>query len=577
MEARARSASRPAHRMAKDEQSAIEAYRSEAVRAQCDAADGRWSIAGVLALGALVRFAGLTVGLSGTAVGDEPSVVQHAMAFGSGDLNPHYFVYPAFYMYVLFAVFGLYYAVGRLAGLFDSAESFATAFLTDAGPVYLLGRLVSATAGLAAVWVLYRFVQEAFGFRAALLSSLFLALNPFHVWDSHFAIADAPMVLTIVLALWAIDRVCEKARPLDYLLAGGAIGLGAATKYIPVLLVIPLIVAHFWQSGLAFWRASLQDRRLWLGLAAVLVVFFFATPFTVLDASSALGHIQERIFESTSGPSQNRIIWTKLLVQYGPLFLAMVCLGGWIVVRSGTFRERMLLVFPLLFLGIAAVRGYWATRYFSPVMPVACILVALALVRIGQRWPVLSQGNALALMVAVILAVPAWAVIQDVRHLQQPTSRELATAWVKSSIPAGTKLVVDPYFRFPLAPQAIEEKLRLVEQRLGRKARLVAQALRLQLKNASPGQGYYILPSRNYPESASFGMVDRQDVYNVQEYLKRGAEYFVIGLPRYGEFEAEQYQVFYRDLSRCCQVVYEVPPGPDPRVSPPVRIYRVVR
>jgi hypothetical protein len=210
-------------------------------------------------------------------------------------------------------------------------------------------------------------------------------------------------------------------------------------------------------------------------------------------------------------------------------------------------------------------------------MPVACIFAALGLLRLGLRWPVLARGGVLAAVVAVTLAIPSWAVAQDINHLREPTTREQASSWIKANLPAGAKLVTDPFFRLPLAVPAIEEKLAMVETRPGAKARLVAKVLRVQLKNARPGTGYYVLASRNYPESPSFGIVDQRDYYSVQDYLDRGAEYFAVGLPRYGEVEAQQYRVFYGDLDRCCDVLHEIPAGADPRIAPPVRIYRVRR
>src|SRR4051812_48589250 len=51
---------------------------------------------------------------------DETTLVRVALKFGSGDLNPHFFNYPSFMMYVMFVLDGLYFAVGRVAGWFHS-------------------------------------------------------------------------------------------------------------------------------------------------------------------------------------------------------------------------------------------------------------------------------------------------------------------------------------------------------------------------------------------------------------------------------------------------------------------------
>lgn len=537
-----------------------------------------WTVGLVLAVAALVRVIGLKAGLSGAAVGDEPSVVQHALAFGSGDLNPHYFVYPAFHMYVLFALFAGYYAVGRLIGLFDSAQSFGRAFLVDGAPFYLLARVASVAAGVAAVWVLYQFARRLFGDRGGLLAAAFLALNPFLVWDSHFAIAEAPMVLFLTLGAWAIDRVYRWGRSQDYLWAGLVIGLGTATKYLPILLVVPLLAAHLWrQARGGRWWEALAHRRLWLAAGMVAVTFFIGSPFTVLDAWFALAQINERVFESVSSPSQNRIILLKVLGDYGVPFLVLVGAGAWLAARRGGPRERLLLIFPAVYLTLAVVRGYWATRYFSPFMPFACLLAALAMVEAGRRWPRLAEWRYLALATAAVLAIPTWAVARDVRLLTGGTTRERATAWVEANVKPGSALVTDPFFRFAPTAETIRAKLDVLERQPGPKARLVAQALHLQEGARFTRPRYRLIFSRNYPDSSVFGIADRRDYFSVPDYLERGAEYFVIGLPRYGEFDADLYQAFYGDLARCCDVLHEIPPTGDPRLGPPVRIYRVRR
>src|SRR3989304_1548012 len=79
-----------------------------------------------------------------------------AMAFGTGDLNPHYFIYPSLYMYVLFIVYGMTYIGGRLLGAFGSTDDFIRLFFTDAPIFYLPGRLIAAFGGVATGWMVYK-------------------------------------------------------------------------------------------------------------------------------------------------------------------------------------------------------------------------------------------------------------------------------------------------------------------------------------------------------------------------------------------------------------------------------------
>jgi len=98
----------------------------------------------ILLLALSVRLLGINYGLPYVLYPDEAVIVNHAMAFGTGDLNPHYFIYPSLYMYVLFIVYGMTYIGGRLLGAFGSTDDFIRLFFTDATIFYLPGRLIAA-------------------------------------------------------------------------------------------------------------------------------------------------------------------------------------------------------------------------------------------------------------------------------------------------------------------------------------------------------------------------------------------------------------------------------------------------
>ena len=55
---------------------------------------------------AWLRVPGLAFGLPAVYNPDEIAIMSRALAFAKGDLNPHNFLYPTFYFYVLFAWVG---------------------------------------------------------------------------------------------------------------------------------------------------------------------------------------------------------------------------------------------------------------------------------------------------------------------------------------------------------------------------------------------------------------------------------------------------------------------------------------
>ena len=67
----------------------------------------RIGLFGVLAVALGLRLIGLRYGLPYVYNPDEVSIMSRALAFAKGDLNPHNFLYPSLYFYVLFAWEGL--------------------------------------------------------------------------------------------------------------------------------------------------------------------------------------------------------------------------------------------------------------------------------------------------------------------------------------------------------------------------------------------------------------------------------------------------------------------------------------
>ena len=74
----------------------------------------------ILALAEWLRATGLSFGLPAVYNPDEVAIMSRALGFAKGDLNPHNFLYPTFYFYVLFAWVGASFVVQWLLGMVSS-------------------------------------------------------------------------------------------------------------------------------------------------------------------------------------------------------------------------------------------------------------------------------------------------------------------------------------------------------------------------------------------------------------------------------------------------------------------------
>ena len=82
--------------------------------------------------------------------------MARALSFARGTLNPHNFLYPTFYFYVLFAWVGVYLAWVWLSGRVASISALQQLYFTDPTGIYTAGRALGVAAGTATIAVLYR-------------------------------------------------------------------------------------------------------------------------------------------------------------------------------------------------------------------------------------------------------------------------------------------------------------------------------------------------------------------------------------------------------------------------------------
>ena len=149
-------------------------------------------IAAILAVALALRLWGVPYGLPNLYNWDEPTVVNRAVRFGGGDLNPHFFYYPTLWMYLLAIVFGGYFAVGRLSGHFHSASDFVVEYLAHPTSTYLIARVATALAGVATVWLVYRIGMRLMGREVGILAAALLSVSVIHVAYSQQVIDYMP-------------------------------------------------------------------------------------------------------------------------------------------------------------------------------------------------------------------------------------------------------------------------------------------------------------------------------------------------------------------------------------------------
>jgi Dolichyl-phosphate-mannose-protein mannosyltransferase len=412
------------------------------------------ALAALLVISLLIRLWGIKQGLPYSYNADEAThFVPRAIAFLSQDLNPHYFLNPPAYSYLLYVVFELW---------FGSADAIRHAYTTDPTAVFVVARVVVAVLGTAAVWLTYlagaRLLDRAIG----LLAAAILAFGFLPVFYSHLALNDVPTLAPVALALYGIAGVLRLGRRRDYAIAGVGIGLAAATKYTGGITLVCLLAAFACDA--VGGRMATAARRFALAVVLALVAFLVANPYAALDphafftgvnqqASLAAGTEPVKL-GSNPGSGIDYYLWTFTWgLGWGPTIAALGG-AGLLLVRRRIAMALVLLPAPIAFIVFMGDQQRFFGRWLLPVFPIVAILGAYGAVELARalsrpRPPEARRGRLATLLAAAIVAVLmlGQSVVADLhndRVLSRPDTRNLVRAWMVAHVPAGAKVVIEP-------------------------------------------------------------------------------------------------------------------------------------
>jgi hypothetical protein len=415
-----------------------------------------WILAGIVMLAAVLRGVGIGYGLPSVYNPDEVAILNRALAFSSGDLNPHNFVYPTLYFYVLFAWEGLWFLVGHVAGVYASLAAFERSFFVDPTFIYLAGRVLTVVCGVLTVVAVYRLGARLFDRVTGLGAALILAVAPLAVRDAHYIKHDVPVTLLIVLThvvLAGLVRDPSRDRPRGWMLAGAIAGLAMSVHYYAIVLVVPMVVAALLAPVTGGSRTTAVVRRVVPAGLACAAAVVLTSPFLFLDLGRALQDVT----------SNHDIVMGRVTTWFGaaPFYLGwlardatgvvvfVLAIAGVAVAAAVDGRRALLAVtFPVAFLFFVA-NTFPASRYLNAVVPFVALFAARTMAQFAAARP------ATRLVAGVVLAlatVPAGLTSLHIdRFFRQTDTRTLALRWIERDVPSGTSVLVQPY-SVPLRP-----------------------------------------------------------------------------------------------------------------------------
>ena len=398
-----------------------------------------WLLGLILLLALSLRVWGITFGLPGIDHGDEPEVINHAVRFGSGDLNPHRFQYGSLIQYVLFIIYGLYFSACYCFGIFKSVHEFALAFVQDPSVFYLIARWLSAVLGTATVYITFLIGSRLAGKTAGLLAAGFLALCYPHALHSHYATVDVALTFFFTLAVHRCIVLYETGSWKDYFLAGFFIGLACAVKFNGIFAILPLVLAHFCRR-----HERLGDKifspRLVAAVACLIAGHALASPFAYIEFRSVLKEINE-LSAMHRGAEFTLAGYTRLLLstEAWGLPLGIICLWGMLSAIWRGKRHIVLCISAAAIILFASRYHYVEAKYILHALPLLAVLAASSIVALLKS----SRAWLIAAVAVLLCAHPLLPIINWDSYYARKSINLEAKEWIEQNISAHTRILLD--------------------------------------------------------------------------------------------------------------------------------------
>ena len=480
---------------------------------------------------------------------DEYNEVFEALRIGTGHLNLDRWV-KRVYCYILFVEYGLYFAIGRVVGLFSSVSDFSSQIVRDLSPLLILGRITSALFVTTGIWCAAVISRLLHSRTAARVTVLFCAVTPMAVELAHFARIDGTFFVCSMAALLWMTRFCtaEPGRCRDLVLAAFFAGLTFQARTQGVFLLLPLAALLYWAirkadgapcdlvqinvrepARLAMAAALGFLGGMVLGNPAILV-----DPMGFVKGVLGLSRLYTEPIAVFTGHDlgfffYGRVLWRE----FGPLLsVAMAAAVLYLLVRHLKKVFFLMLYAVPMFLVLGASRYAQNSAYLLPLLPVFFICFGIASADLLQRAGRSIRPVLAACLVLLFIIHPVVKTAAVVRSFSGPNTRVLAKQWIEKKIPPHSKILMDSGKSYNTFAPLIAEDRQSITRLLDRaKKRLATGELGDKRGVLRPEslQLYEMLlttvPPLSYDiTTTGFGLYLR----DLKEYRQEGFDYFIM-------------------------------------------------
>ncbi|RMF91283.1 MAG: phospholipid carrier-dependent glycosyltransferase [Methanobacteriota archaeon] len=360
------------------------------------------------------------------------------------DFNPHWFIYPTFYYYVVLVPLLLIAHLGVIS--FEPDLIFYGLHPEEVGKALLIGRSITAVFGTLTGYITYLIGKEAYDENTGILSALFLAIAPLHVIHSHFLTTDVPVTFWIMTSVLFCFKILDSGDMRWYIFAGATGGLAIATKYNAGLIVLPILTAHI----LNRWKTqgtlpNIFEKKILFAVILLISAFLLTNLYAILDfpefkrdviwtarSLNVGGEVTEWL-DTGSGWAFH--IKSSLYYGLGAPLLLLGIFGAAVSLYRKTPRTLLLLSF---FFPYYVLVGSWKVRYARHILPLIPFLTVFAAYGLLSLWHKTRKTGLLLLLIA--LGYTGALTLSYIQTMASPDPRDQARIWIDDNIPENSTI-----------------------------------------------------------------------------------------------------------------------------------------
>jgi hypothetical protein len=520
----------------------------------------RFWLAGIILIGAILRYPVVGYGLPYLFHPDEVSLVHETYKFWFSVLGLNFSLSTNIFSHLLGFVHALQYAVCRVAGPCASLADFQRLVLLDDPSLYLSGRLMAATIDLGNIFLTYQLGAVLFGTVAGLVGAAAYAISAVPIVGATWVKMDSTATLFTLLAQIGILQAMKRQLPGGWYSAGFLAALAFATRISAAPIVVSLLAAYTLAA-----RATVSEtgdrRRIWTVLAGMMgtfVVSYLLLSFRLTELISGLLG-EERLFWTQPYveviASKAVTVWTGgqwrtpgmiiadnagfyariLLETVGWLGVAGIVAGLAFVIVRGDRAAKLSLIFPGLYLIPVLLFPAHASYYILLPLPfLFCYLGFLiqSIQDIRIMTPAVRRVGFAALAV-VLLWGPVQVSAAYVGYMLKDTDQDTrvrAKAWIESHVSSGQTLAIEKSHELPtLVPPVAEDPGESREKlQATRELGLGSGKAREERLRESPIRFYRIVNITMGPVFGPYGQ-PFENQYDFDLLRRQGVQYVITG------------------------------------------------